>query len=147
MPFPPPGDLPNPGSPALEGRFLPLSHMRSPRQEIMRTSARSYCVEQTGGLRSAEVWLGKCEREMPGGSLNQPPSYSPDLGPFRCWSCFYWCLPGLFAPIYLPAFTPLGLSHPPPLSPLTPPSISHPEKTRPTSQLSQKWSQYFKRAQ
>jgi len=37
LPFPPPGDLPNPGiqpiapaAPALAGRFLPLSHFGSP---------------------------------------------------------------------------------------------------------------------
>ena len=151
VPFPPPGDLPNPGfkpaSPALARRFLPLSRMRSPTQEITHTSTRSYCVRQTGVLRSAEVRLGKCERDG-----RRVPDSASFLLPrpwscFQCWSCFYWCLPGLFAPICLPARHPSG---PQPSSSSfspTPPSISHPEKTRPTSQLSQRWNRYFKRAQ
>ena len=114
---------------------------------ITHTSTRSYCVRQTGVLRSAEVRLGKCERDG-----RRVPDSASFLLPrpwscFQCWSCFYWCLPGLFAPICLPARHPSG---PQPSSSSfspTPPSISHPEKTRPTSQLSQRWNRYFKRAQ
>lgn len=61
-------------------------------------------------------------RQMAGRSVNQPPSYSPDLGPVSDAGLVFTgaFLVSLPPSTFLP-FTPLGLSHPPPLSPLTPP--------------------------
>lgn len=57
-------------------------------------------------------------REMAGGSLIQPPSYSPDLGPISDAGLVFTgaFLVSLPPSAFLPV-TPLGLSHPPPLSP------------------------------
>ena len=53
LPFPPPGDLPDPEirplSPALAGEFLPLSHLRSPSHM------------KAGHLRGALCPKGQCE--------------------------------------------------------------------------------------
>ena len=58
LPFPPPGDLPNPGiepkslvSPALAGRFLPLGHLGSPFNTLGSPSSQFHM----GKLRIKQV--------------------------------------------------------------------------------------------